>query len=524
MHVVAEHGARVAVVQRNGRAGERNEGGTGQRVAQVLGVAVAHAAAAGRQRRRGRAALGGKQNRGVVGGRPALFPGQPGLEAVLAAVRLVANDHDVAPVGEHREHVLVLAGREFLDGGEDDAARRPVRQQLSKRGAGVSLHRRLAQHFGGAGEDAEELVVQVVAVGHHHQRGVAHVRVRHQRAGEAGHLDALASALRMPDHPTLAGAAGGGRREHALHHRPHRVELVVARHFLDELAVVLEQNEVAQIFQQQVALEQAQYQGFEFAHRPQRVGDDAVDGAPGHEAFAVAGQRAHARLDAVGNHLQGVGVEQVGNVLPVGLQLVPGRPDVRIFVTGVFQLDHHQRQAVDEQHHVRAACEFRALHRELVHRQPVVGRNVGEIQQPHPVAARLAVALILHRHAVDQPAVQLPVGADQRRHVGAEHTAQRVVTGAGRDVRVQAGDGVRQPVAQHDIPIGVALAAGRFRVRRGDVGAVGDRPAEAGQPFEHGLFDVVFGNGEAHCSRPSSVPGSASEAGMSRAPWSTRTM
>ncbi len=83
--VVAEDGAGVAVGQLDGRAGEGDEGGVGQGVAHVAGEAVD--------------------------------------EVVLAAVRLVGDHHDVAPVGEHRVAVaLVGIGEELLHGGEDHAA------------------------------------------------------------------------------------------------------------------------------------------------------------------------------------------------------------------------------------------------------------------------------------------------------------------------------------------------------------------------------------------------------------------
>lgn len=49
-----------------------------------------------------------------------------GLEAVLRAVGLVGDHHDVAALGQHGEAVLILPRHELLDGGKDDAARRPV--------------------------------------------------------------------------------------------------------------------------------------------------------------------------------------------------------------------------------------------------------------------------------------------------------------------------------------------------------------------------------------------------------------
>ena len=39
----------------------------------------------------------------------------------------------------------------------------------------------------------------------------------------------------------------------------------------------------------------------------------------------------------------------------VGLELLEGGPDRGVLVRRVLQLDHRQRQAVDEQHHIRPA-------------------------------------------------------------------------------------------------------------------------------------------------------------------------
>ena len=142
--VVAEDRARVGVGLLDRRAGEADERGVRQRVAHVAGEAVD--------------------------------------EVVLAAVRLVGDDDDVAPVREHRVAVALLLGEELLDGGEDDAARRRP-QSFARRSA------RSAACTGGwrssslaARERAEELVVEVVAVGEHDERRVLHRRVQDRRA------------------------------------------------------------------------------------------------------------------------------------------------------------------------------------------------------------------------------------------------------------------------------------------------------------------------------------------------------
>ena len=69
--------------------------------------------------------------------RVAHVPGEAVDEVVLAAVRLVGDDHDVAPLGEHRVAVALLLGQELLDGGEDHAARRHA-SSFSRRSARLS--------------------------------------------------------------------------------------------------------------------------------------------------------------------------------------------------------------------------------------------------------------------------------------------------------------------------------------------------------------------------------------------------
>ena len=104
--VVAEDCARVRVRQLDRRAGEADERGVGQRVAHVPREAVD--------------------------------------EVVLAAVRLVGDHDDVAPLGERRVPVALLLGEELLDGREHHAAGRDLSSSRRSRAA-LGLHRRLPQ-------------------------------------------------------------------------------------------------------------------------------------------------------------------------------------------------------------------------------------------------------------------------------------------------------------------------------------------------------------------------------------------
>ena len=216
-------------------------------------------------------------------------------EVVLAAVRLVGDDDDVAPLGQGRASGGVrlpvprligseaggtpvfpgessgrLFRKEFLDGGEDDAAGRHG-EFGAQVGAAVRLDRRLAQQVPAAREGGEQLVVQIVAVGQHHHGRVPHGRLADDAPGVERHRQALARPLRVPDHADaavarcaarlasrLVAAAGPfaeglalplqrGRAQGFGNRDPDRVELVVARHLLDRrvAAGVLEDDEIA---------------------------------------------------------------------------------------------------------------------------------------------------------------------------------------------------------------------------------------------------------------------------------------
>ena len=136
-----------------GVPGEPDERGVGQRVPHVAGVAVD--------------------------------------EIVLAAVRLVGDHHDVAPVGEQRMPVALLLGEELLDGREHHAAglHGELRPQIR---AALSLDGRLAQQVGAARKSREQLVVKVVAVGQHDDGGILHRRLADNASGVERHRQALA--------------------------------------------------------------------------------------------------------------------------------------------------------------------------------------------------------------------------------------------------------------------------------------------------------------------------------------------
>jgi len=224
-----------------------------------------------------------------------------------------------------------------VDGGEHDAPRRH-RQQLTQVRAALGLHRRLAQQVLAPRERAEELVVEVVAVGEHNDGRVSHRRLTDDAPGVEGHRQALTRTLRVPDHADAAVARGAARRAARLvvagllthtrrcavqlgspqrlaHCHLHGVELVVARHLLRHVpaAVVLKHDEVAH------QVEKAPRRTDPFEHHLQlghvRLSEPfAGDGAPGLEPFPPRGEGPHARFNAVGDQKQFVGGEEGGNL------------------------------------------------------------------------------------------------------------------------------------------------------------------------------------------------------------------
>jgi hypothetical protein len=198
---------------------------------------------------------------------------------------------------------------------------------LPQVGAALRLDRRLAQEIPAARERAEELVVEVVAVGEDGDRRVPHRRFADDPARVEGHGEALSRPLRVPDDadPPVAGLASvplpglvptrplfdGSHELRGANRlgdcRPHRVELVVACRLLREgsAPVVLEDDEVAEEIEQPALLQDALEHDLQLGQMG--VGELlARDRAPGLEPLAPGGERADAGLDPVRDHEQRV--------------------------------------------------------------------------------------------------------------------------------------------------------------------------------------------------------------------------
>ena len=162
---------------------------------------------------------------------------------------------------------------------------------------------------------------------------------------------------------------------------------MIAREDLDDIASgVAEDDEILHQIEEATAVEHTLEHRFQFRRA---LGHHIVARyrAPRHEPLAVGGQRADASRNAVGDHQRRVGAEQRRYLRLVGLQLVERTVEGCVLVAGILQFDHTERQAVDEDHHVRAAVRLVLDHGVLVHRQPVVGVGIVEVDQADLLAA-----------------------------------------------------------------------------------------------------------------------------------------
>ena len=152
-----------------------------------------------------------------------------------------------------------------------------ARQQRRATGRGLRPAAASSCSSACARKSLEQLAVQIVAVGHHHDGRVLHLRLLHQLAGESSTMEMLLPEpwvcqtmppLREPGSTLcrkwralricLVVAAARGRDHRGLHRLAHRVELVIAGDLLDDAVVaLLEQDEVAQVIQQQLGREEA---------------------------------------------------------------------------------------------------------------------------------------------------------------------------------------------------------------------------------------------------------------------------
>ena len=125
-------------------------------------------------------------------------------------MRLIRDHHHVRPLAQHRIIILRALQRKLLDRRENDPAGLPRRQHLAKLFPALRLLGRLFEEILRRAELLEKLPVEIVAIRHHDQRRVVHLRLLQKLPRVATHRDAFARALGVPEDARFARAGNNG--------------------------------------------------------------------------------------------------------------------------------------------------------------------------------------------------------------------------------------------------------------------------------------------------------------------------
>ena len=159
------------------------------------------------------------------------------------------------------------------------------------------------------------------------------------------------------------------------------------------------------------------------------------------------------------------------------------------FVHGIFQLQHHQRHAVDEQHDVRPFGDVALGHAELVDGPKFVVFRPVKVQQPHQVAALRTILQTADLDPFDKHLMEGLIGTDQLRRVCPPYHAQ----GLFPQCRHQTGVEARHGLFQHRFQQRLGQRSAQFpRPARPDVLTVRICVAQLPQALQRQLLDVRF--------------------------------
>ncbi len=429
--VVAEHVAGVAVGLRDRGAGEGDEGGVGQRVAQV--------------------------------------PGVPVEAVVVAAVGLVDDDDDVAAVRQQRvaaPGVALLPGApELLQRGEDDPAGTAVGEFGAQLLTGEHLDRILGQQVA-AGERFVELVVQVGPVGDDDDGRVAEARVGGDLVRVEFHLHRLAGTLRVPDHAGLAVAAG--RLDRLADGLLDREVLVRLGDSFNRSAPGLGEGDVAgEQVEEPARREQAVQREVDGEVRvaPRRLRHRlaTIVHIPWGEVLVRGERGAVPGGDTVGDDADDVGPEGKRQLLDVGADLAVRALQVGVRVAGLLKLDQPDRQPVEVADYVEATLVVAIDDHHLVGDEVVVGVLIAEVDQPDGriVLGAVLVGVDDRPDALDHPVVQPPVLVERVTGPAVQHQGHHLVDMRGWKLRVEPSDRLAQPAGQDHLRPRLALPCPR---------------------------------------------------------------
>ena len=107
-------------------------------------------------------------------------------------------------------------------------------------------------------------------------------------------------------------------------------------------------------------------------------------------------------------------MEELRDLLLVGLQLVERAQEMGPGAARRFQFDHAQRQAVNEHHHIGPPVVLAVDDHELAHRKPVVLLWLLKVdERDFARRQRAVIGVVLHIHAFGDQLVQAAVFFEQ---------------------------------------------------------------------------------------------------------------
>ena len=213
------------------------------------------------------------------------------------------------------------------------------------------------------------------------------------------------------------------------------------------------------------------------------------------------------RLSSVARDHEGDGLEGVGELLHVGLELVEGGLGGGVLGACILQLDDGQGQAVDVEHDVEAPLRLPAAEGELV---DGVVRIAGGVRGEEPDGGGLLLAVPVHvgdaRVAVHEDLVEAVVLRDRVLGGRGEHLGRGLVQVLRRDGGVEGAQGAGERAVEDGVlPGGALTGAGR------DGGPAEGLPAVLGQDLQGVLLPVLLVHADAgHGQTSSSTRFSAS--------------
>ena len=462
--VVAEDLAGLLLVPHQRRAGEADEGRIRQRVAHVH-----------RQR------------------------------VVLAAVRLVGHHDDVRTLRQLGV-ALALGRAELLDQRENVAV--VFGQQLLQMRAAGRLGLLLGHSTAGR-ERLVDLIVQLVPIGDDHEGPVAGQGPQHLLSEEQ-HREALARALRMPEHPEPALVLANPL--HRLDRAVDPQHLVVRADLPDQPAfALLEHTKILDEVEQAVRPAGAAQHGRE---RDGRYLVLVLDPLPLGEMLVGGTRRADPAFSPVREDDDPVVPEQRRDRVPVVAEVLVVSV-LQACMRG-FQLDQHQRQAIDETHEIAPPPVHLAVYPDLRGEEEIVALALAPGDHPDRhvlLAATLVPSLDLHP-VLDQ-AVEVLVGRHIRHcRTVAGQLLDRGVERIGGKARVEPLQ-CRPQTGQQDNLL-VAVARQRAARAPDHIERVAHLPAELSEKLDRRPLDQrVLGETEAIRAERSTHQSAASGIGSS---------